>query len=36
MEKPDDGFMNACPQCGQAQEIDEDHDLELLEIVAEV
>jgi hydrogenase nickel insertion protein HypA len=30
------GHMFVCPQCGQAQEIDEAHDLELLEIVAEV
>ena len=30
------GHMFVCPQCGQAQEIDEAHDLELLEIVVEV
>ncbi|MCS7186383.1 MAG: hydrogenase maturation nickel metallochaperone HypA [Armatimonadetes bacterium] len=30
------GHMFVCPICGQAQEIDEAHDLELLEVVGEV
>jgi len=30
------GHMFVCPQCGRAQEIDEAHDLELFEVVAEV
>jgi len=30
------GHMFVCPQCGRAQEIDEAHDLELLEVLAEV
>lgn len=30
------GHMFVCPECGQAQEIDEAHDLELLEVLAEV
>ncbi len=30
------GHMFVCPECGRAQEIDEAHDLELLEVVAEI
>ena len=30
------GHMFVCPKCGQPQEVDEAHDLELLEVVAEV
>lgn len=30
------GHMFVCPKCGRAQEVDEAHDLELLEVVAEV
>ena len=30
------GHIFVCPQCGRAQEIDEAHELELLEVIAEV
>ncbi len=30
------GHIFVCPECGRSQEIDEAHDLELLEVVAEI
>lgn len=30
------GHMFACPNCGQVHEIEEAHDIELLEVIAEI
>jgi Fe2+ or Zn2+ uptake regulation protein len=30
-----EGHMFICPQCGNVHEVDEAHDLELIEVIAE-